>query len=163
MFNVKAHAWIGLGANLGEAPAMLLRAFESLARLPQSRLLARSSLYRTAPIDAPGQPDYFNAVAMLETTLDPLRLLHELQTIENTNGRERLFHNAPRTLDLDLLLHGGAHMDTPELVLPHPRMHERAFVLAPLEELDPDLEIPGHGRVARLRRFVADQRIERLV
>lgn len=163
MINVKARAWIGLGANLGDARAMLLRAFESLARLPQSRLLARSSLYRTAPIDAPGQPDYFNAVAMLETTLEPLMLLHELQTIENTNGRERLFHNAPRTLDLDLLLYGGAHMDTPELVLPHPRMHERAFVLAPLEELDPDLEIPGHGRVAHLRRSVADQRIERLV
>lgn len=153
---------IALGANLGDAGAMLIRAFESLARLPQSRLLARSSLYRTAPIDAPGQPDYLNAVAQISTTLEPLALLRELQAIEQANGRERLYRNAPRTLDLDLLLYGEVCLETPELTLPHPRLTERAFVLVPLAELDPDLIIPGHARVAALLAAVADQRIERL-
>lgn len=163
MFDSPTRAWVALGANLGDAQGALLRAFESLARLPQSRLVARSSLYRTAPIDAPGQPDYINAVAQIETALDPLALLHALQAIEQAFGRERLYRNAPRTLDLDLLLYGEASLDTAELTLPHPRLAERAFVLAPLAELDPDLMIPGRARVAELCLAVADQRIERLL
>lgn len=162
MFESTTRAWVALGANLGDARGTLLRAFESLARLPQTRLVARSSLYRTAPIDAPGQPDYINAVAQIATTLPPLELLHELQAIEQAFGRERLYRNAPRTLDLDLLLYGEHCLDTPELILPHPRLAERAFVLAPLAELDPDLVIPGRTRVAALCLAVADQRIERL-
>jgi len=155
-------AWVALGANLGEPRAALDRAFELLARLPQSRLVARSSHYRTAPVDAPGQPDYWNAVGALDTALEPLSLLHALQAIETSNGRERSFRNAPRTLDLDLLLYGDTTLDTPDLVLPHPRMHLRAFVLVPLAEIDPDLRLPGHGRVSALLPSVRDQRIERI-
>ena len=155
-------AWIALGANLGEPRAALDRTFESLARLPQCRLVARSSHYRSAPIDAPGQPDYWNAVAALDTALEPLALLRALQQIELANGRERSFRNAPRTLDLDLLLFGNISLDTDELTLPHPRMHLRAFVLAPLAEIDGDLLIPGHGRVSALLPSVRNQLIERI-
>ncbi|GAA5181763.1 2-amino-4-hydroxy-6-hydroxymethyldihydropteridine diphosphokinase [Niveibacterium umoris] len=155
-------AWIALGANLGNPQATLDRAFESIARLPQTRLIARSSLYRTAPIDAPDQPDYWNAVAAVDTALEPLDLLHALQKIEASHGRVREFRNAPRTLDLDLLMFGGITLDADELTLPHPRMHLRAFVLAPLAEIDPDLAIPGVGRVASLLPAVRDQRIERV-
>lgn len=158
----RVRAWIGLGANLGEPLAMLARTFETLAHLPQTRLLARSSIYASAPIDAPGQPDYFNAVALLETGLEPLALLQALQTIETTQGRERHFHNAPRTLDLDLLLYGEARIDMPDLTLPHPRMHLRAFVLAPIAEIDPDQPIGERGRVSTLLAAVRDQRIQRL-
>lgn len=154
-------AWIALGANLGDPRASLMRTYESVARIPQTRLVARSSLYRTAPIDAPGQPDYWNAVAAVDTALEPLTLLRELQDIETGHGRTRSFRNAPRTLDLDLLLFGDITLDTEELTLPHPRMQLRAFVLVPLAEIDPDLMVPGHGRVASLLAGVRDQRIER--
>mgnify|MGYP000943008400 CR=1 FL=1 len=129
--------------------------------LPQTHLRAVSSVYRTAPIDSHG-PDYLNAVAELETALAPRELLQALQAIELAHGRERPYRNAPRTLDLDLLTMDGISLATPELTLPHPRAHERAFVLAPLAELAPQLEIPGHGRVAALLPAVAGQRIERL-
>jgi len=154
-------AYVGLGANLGDAPATLAAAFESLAALPRSRLARRSSLYRTAPIDSSG-PDYFNAVAELATELSAAELLAQLQRIEADHGRERPYRNAPRTLDLDLLLHDALELDTPTLVLPHPRLHERAFVLAPLAELAPQLTVPGHGRVIDLLAGAHDQRIEKL-
>ena len=155
-------AWIGIGANLGDARANVLDALERLARLPGARLVKASSLYRTAPIDSSGD-DYVNAVAALDTELDAHALLQALFAIEQAHGRERPYRNAPRTLDLDLLLYGDAVIDdAPALIVPHPRLHERAFVLAPLAEAAPDLVIPGRGAVATLLAGVADQAIEKL-
>ena len=155
-------AWVGIGANLGDARANVLDAIDRLARLPGARLVQTSSLYRTAPIDSSGD-DYVNAVAALATDLDAHALLRALFAIEQAAGRERPYRNAPRTLDLDLLLYGDAVIDdAPTLIVPHPRMHERAFVLAPLAEVAPDLIVPGRGAVATLLAGVADQAIERL-
>jgi 2-amino-4-hydroxy-6-hydroxymethyldihydropteridine diphosphokinase len=155
-------AWIGIGANLGDARANVLDAIERLARLPGATLLHASSLYRTAPIDSSGD-DYVNAVAGLDTTLDAHALLQALLAIEQAHGRERPYRNAPRTLDLDLLLYGDQVIDdAPTLIVPHPRMHERAFVLAPLAEIAPELVVPGRGPVATLLSGVADQAIEKL-
>ncbi|WP_298832880.1 2-amino-4-hydroxy-6-hydroxymethyldihydropteridine diphosphokinase [uncultured Piscinibacter sp.] len=154
-------AYVGLGANLGDARAALEAAFDALAALPRTQLLRRSSFYRSAPVDSSG-PDYLNAVAELRTSLAPLDLLRQLQAIEGAHGRERPYRNAPRTLDLDLLLHGDLVLDSPELTLPHPRADRRAFVLRPLAELAPDRVIPGRGAVASLLAGVADQRIEKL-
>ncbi|HEY9063332.1 MAG TPA: 2-amino-4-hydroxy-6-hydroxymethyldihydropteridine diphosphokinase [Burkholderiaceae bacterium] len=154
-------AFIGLGANLGDPRAALEAAFDALAALPESTLLQRSGVYRTAPIDSSG-PDYLNAVARLRTRLPAAALLAHLQAIERAHGRERPYRNAPRTLDLDLLLYGDERSADPLLELPHPRAHERAFVLAPLAEIAPDLVIPGRGRIAELLVGLADQRIERM-
>ncbi|GKT16949.1 2-amino-4-hydroxy-6-hydroxymethyldihydropteridine diphosphokinase [Acidovorax sp. SUPP2522] len=148
-------AWIGLGANLGDARAALLGALDAMAQWPGSRLLRVSSLYRSAPVDA-GGPDYWNAVAELATPLAAIDLLHALQAIEQAAGRERPYRNAPRTLDLDVLLYGDERIDTSELTVPHPRMGERAFVLQPLAEI-----APGRVEPARLAT-VQSQRIERL-
>jgi len=151
----EVHAWIGLGANLGDRGAALARAVQALAGLPGTRLVQVSGLYASAPIDA-GGPDYLNAVAELTTQLVPLALLDALQAIEQAAGRERPYRNAPRTLDLDLLLYGDQSMDSERLTLPHPRMGERAFVLVPLAEIAP-------GGVTRAQmEAVADQRIERV-
>ncbi len=154
-------AWIGLGANLGEALDTLRHAAAALDHLPRSRRVGLSSVYRTAPIDA-GGPDYLNAVAAIDTALEPLVLLAALQDIEQDHGRERPYRNAPRTLDLDLLICGDVVRDTPVLTLPHPRLHQRAFVLHPLLELDPTLCDPRGRRLADRLPDVADQRIERL-
>lgn len=129
-------AYVGLGANLGDAPAAVTQALRDLGRLPQTQLARASSLYRSAPVDAAG-PDYVNAVAELHTALSPHELLAELQRLEQAAGRERPWRNAPRTLDLDLLLYDDVRLDSPELTIPHPRMHERAFVLVPLAEIAP--------------------------
>lgn len=131
-------AWIGLGANLGDARATLRSAVQAMAALPGTRVLRVSSLYRSAPVDANG-PDYLNAVVELDTTLAPLDLLHALQAIEQGAGRERPYRNAPRTLDLDLLLYHEQRLNGAQLTVPHPRMYERAFVLLPLAELAPAL------------------------
>jgi len=155
-------AWIGIGANLGDAHANVLDALDRLTWTSGVRLLRASSLYRTAPVDAAGD-DYVNAVAEVDTSLSPRALLAALHGIEQAHGRERPYRNAPRTLDLDLLLYDDDIIDdAPALVVPHPRMHERAFVLAPLAELAPGLRIPGRGRVADLLPGVAAQAIERL-
>jgi len=130
-------AYVAIGANLGNARQAVEDAIGALGRLPQSRLVARSSLYRTAPVDA-GGPDFINAVVALDTDLAPHDLLAKLQAIETAAGRERPYRNAPRTLDLDLLMHGDRVLDTPTLTLPHPRMQQRAFVLVPLAEIAPD-------------------------
>lgn len=153
-------AYVGLGANLGDALGALRAAVKALGELPRTRRVAVSALYRSAPIDSSG-PDYLNAVVALDTELAPQDLLSALQAIELDHGRERPYRNAPRTLDLDLLLHGDAVLDTPTLTLPHPRLHERAFVLAPLVEIAPALVLPGAGPIAAALRQVADQRIER--
>lgn len=156
-----ACAFVGLGANLGDALATLAQAMVDLSALPATRLVAQSSVYRSAPIDANG-PDYLNAVAELVTSLAPGELLAQLQRIEHEHGRERPYRHAPRTLDLDLLLYGQVQMASPALTLPHPRLHERAFVLLPLAELAPGLCVPGHGPVAQLLAGVAGQRIARI-
>ncbi len=157
----RCKAWIGLGANLGDTRATLRAAFSALAALPRTRLLDRSSLYRSAPVDA-GGPDYLNAVALIDTGLDAHELLAHLHSIERQHGRERLYPNSPRTLDLDLLLYGDAQIESATLTVPHPRLHMRAFALAPLAELAPALYIPGRGPVAVLLTGVAAQPIEQL-
>ena len=162
-------AYIGLGANLGTAQgdprSTLDAAIADLALVPHTRIVARSPYYLTAPVDASG-PDYTNAVVALDTTLDAASLLAVCLSIEVLHGRTRpaasaskpTEKNPPRTLDLDLLLHGDAIINTPYLTLPHPRMHQRAFVLAPLHEIAPDLIIPGHGGVSDCLETVGAQR-----
>jgi len=130
-------AFIALGANLGDARQSVEDALQALARLPDTRVSARSRLYRTAPHDATG-PDFINAVARIETGLNAPALLDALQAIEHAAGRERPYVNAPRTLDLDILLYGDARIDSPRLTVPHPRMQGRAFVLHPLADVAPE-------------------------
>jgi 2-amino-4-hydroxy-6-hydroxymethyldihydropteridine diphosphokinase len=154
-------AFIGLGANLGDARAALDAAFVALAALPRTALRAASSIYRSAPIDS-GGPDYLNAVIRLDTGLTPHALLGVLQRIEHAHGRKRPYRNAPRTLDLDLLLYGDRRIATKTLIVPHPRLHERAFVLRPLAEIAPHLVIPGRGPIGPLLPGVAAQRIDKL-
>jgi 2-amino-4-hydroxy-6-hydroxymethyldihydropteridine diphosphokinase len=131
-------ATVGLGANLGNPQAALAGAMASIAAVEGVKLVAQSAFYRSAPIDSSG-PDYVNAVIQLHTTLSAPALLAQLQTIEQGAGRERPYRNAPRTLDLDLLLFGDAHIQSPALTVPHPRMWQRAFVLLPLAEIAPAL------------------------
>jgi len=154
-------AYVGIGANLGDARANVLDALARLDAYPGCRLHAASGSWRTAPVDSAGD-DYINAVAAVDTGLDAHALLAALMDIEQAHGRERPYRNAPRTLDLDLLMYGDAVIDTPTLVVPHPRMHERAFVLAPLLEIAPDIVIPGRGRAADCLPGVADQAIAKL-
>ena len=155
-------AYIGLGANLGDREAQVRRAFSALAELPGTSLLAASSLYRSAPVGVGAQPDFINAVAAIQTRLAPRALLEALLAAEWRFGRRREFPGAPRTLDLDLLLYGDRVIAEPGLVVPHPRMHERAFVLAPLAEIAPDVAIPGKGRAGTLLRACADQKVEKI-
>lgn len=155
-------AYIGLGANLDDPAAQVILAMDELAKLPESRLIARSSLYVSAPVGYANQPDFINAVVEIETRLSPRALLDALLDIEHHHGRNRSFRNAPRTLDLDLLLYGQAHFHEDGLTLPHPRMHERAFVLMPLLELAPILSIPGHGRASMLLALCASQDVRRM-
>jgi 2-amino-4-hydroxy-6-hydroxymethyldihydropteridine diphosphokinase len=140
-------ALVALGANLGDPAAQVRRAVTELACLPDTRLTACSSLYLSKPVGFLQQPDYVNAVAALSTKLTPRSLLAGLLEIESRHGRRRDFKNAPRTLDLDLLLYDGLVMHEPGLTLPHPRMLERSFVLVPLAEIAPDCIIPGQGSV----------------
>lgn len=155
-----ALAYIGLGANLGEAQATLRQAARELAGTPGIDDLRLSPFYRTAPVDSSG-PDYVNAVAGVQTRLSPLALLDVLQQIELAHGRMRPYRNAPRTLDLDLLLYDDLAIDTPRLVVPHPRMHERAFVLQPLGDLAPGLRL-AQGSVDDLLALCAGQGLQRL-
>jgi 2-amino-4-hydroxy-6-hydroxymethyldihydropteridine diphosphokinase len=155
-------AYIGIGSNLDEPRVQVTRAFEELGAMPRSRLAARSSLYRSAPVGHAAQPDFCNAVAAVETGLGARELLAQLQRIEAQHGRERSFRDAPRTLDLDLLLYGDARIDEPALTVPHPRMHERAFVLLPLTQIDPQALIPGRGSAAACLAACADQRVARI-
>ncbi len=143
-------AYIALGSNLEEPQRQLQAGFAALARLPDTQLVAQSSLYRSAPVGYANQPDFVNAVAVIHTTLTPRTLLDALLSIERMHGRVREFPNAPRTLDLDLALYGERVINEPGLTVPHPRMHQRAFVLAPLAEIAPDAQVPGHGRVRDL-------------
>lgn len=155
-------AFIGLGSNLGAPGAQLASAMAALDELPQTRLVASSSLYRSAPVGNADQPDFVNAVVQVCTALAPQPLLEALLETERRFGRERSFRNAPRTLDLDLLLYDAQVVAAPGLELPHPRMHQRAFVLAPLLEIAPDCEIPGRGRAAALLAACVGQDVEKL-
>jgi len=147
-------AFVGIGSNLEDPEQQVKNAFAELDRLPHTRVVRRSSLYRSAPVGYDAQPDFINAVVQLETGLAAERLLAELQALEARHGRARSFPNAPRTLDLDLLLFGDARRSSPELTLPHPRMHERAFVLRPLLEIAPQLAFSLGA--------VTDQKVERI-
>lgn len=152
-------AYVGLGANLGDAQGTLREALAGLDALAEVHVVKTAPFYRTAPIDATG-PDFVNTVACLRTTLAPWPLLDALQAIENRHGRERPYRNAPRTLDLDLLLYADETIADERLVVPHPRMHERAFVLAPLADIAPDLVL-AQGRIGELLNRLR-QPIERL-
>jgi len=155
-------AYVALGANLGDPRATISAALTALADIAATAVVARSSLYQTAPVGLKHQPDFINAVAAVDTALTPLALLEALFALEARFGRSRSLPNAPRTLDLDLLLHGDTLVVGARLTLPHPRLHERAFVLAPLAEIAPCCEIPGRGSVTDLLEGCRDQRIVRL-
>lgn len=155
-------AYIGLGANVGE-PARQVRAGASaLGQLPGTRVVCCSSLYRSAPVGVTAQPDFINAVCAVDTALAAPELMQALLEIERRYGRDRTAEKGgPRPLDLDLLLYGSQTLATDALTLPHPRMHERAFVMIPLAEIAPELDIPNRGTVSRLLRECAGQKVER--
>jgi 2-amino-4-hydroxy-6-hydroxymethyldihydropteridine diphosphokinase len=155
-------ACVALGANIGEPVRQIEAGFTALAELPGTRLLARSSLYRSAPVGYADQPDFINAVAMIETELTPHALLDAVLAIERAHGRVREFPNAPRTLDLDIVLYGDVVLQEPGLTIPHARMLERAFVMVPLAEVAPDAVVPGQGRVGDLARRVDAQSVAQL-
>src|SRR3989339_1788913 len=149
-------AFIGLGSNLEDPRSQLQRAFAELDGLADTRLIVRSSLYRSAPLGYPDQPEFVNAVAKIATALTPQALLQALLQIEHEHGRERTFRNAPRTLDLDMLLYDDTQLHEHGLTIPHPQMHLRAFVLQPLLEIAPDCVIPGIGSVEQALRGCHD-------
>ena len=155
-------SYIGLGSNLGESSAQLRLALLDLDQLPGTRVLSQSSFYRSAPVGFLDQPDFVNATAKLSTNLTPQQLLTELLKIERRYGRERTFANAPRTLDLDVLLYGELQIDEPALTVPHPQMHKRAFVLQPLLEIAPDCVIPAIGSARQAMQGCLDQVLEKL-
>lgn len=157
-------AYIGLGSNLGDSRATVLAAARALDGLPATRLVTHSRLYRTPAWGPISQPDYINAVAAVDTALAPLPLLDALLGLEREAGRDRASAAqwGPRTLDLDLLLYGDAAIDVPGLRVPHPRLHERAFVIVPLAEIAPTLAVPGHGDIGALRASMETGDIEAL-
>ena len=157
-----AKAAIALGSNLDGPEARVRQGFAHIAALPGTWVLERSALYRTAPVGYADQPPFINACALVDTRLAPRELLDRLLEIERQAGRVRDIPNGPRTLDLDIILYGGLTIDEPGLCVPHPRAHERAFVLAPLLDVWPDATIPGHGSARECLARVKDQAIERI-
>ena len=159
-------AFVALGSNLNgdlDSPAsQVIRAFQAIDKLPKTKLIKTSSLYQSAPVGYASQPDFINAVVEISTQLKPEALLVALLNIENEAGRERTFSNAPRVLDLDLLLYDDLVLHTKKLTLPHPRMHERGFVLLPLAEIAPDLVIPNGGNVVKLAETYKNQGIKKI-
>jgi 2-amino-4-hydroxy-6-hydroxymethyldihydropteridine diphosphokinase len=155
-------AYVALGSNLDDPAAQVRAGTQALGMLPGTRLVCCSSLYRTAPVGVTDQPDFINAVCALDTGTPAGALMQALLDIERAHGRQRAIPGGPRTLDLDLLLYGELTCHEPGLTLPHPRLHERAFVLYPLSEIAPGLSIPGHGRIETLLAGCAGQAIERL-
>jgi 2-amino-4-hydroxy-6-hydroxymethyldihydropteridine diphosphokinase len=152
-----SRAFVALGSNLKDPQAQVSSALIALNTLPETQVVRPSSLYRTAPVGYDNQPDFINAVAEVNTTLTPIALLRALLALENQYGRERPFPNAPRVLDLDLLLYEDVQMQTTELTLPHPRMHERGFVMLPLAEIAPELKIADYGTAIELAKACGDQ------
>ena len=157
-----AEVFVGLGANLENPMQQVRQAIRELDAIEHTRVLAASSLYRSAPVGYAAQPDFVNAVVKLQTRLAPHELLDALHIIENRHGRRRSVRNAPRTLDLDLLLYGMLIVHEDGLTLPHPRMHERAFVLLPLAEIAPHAPLPGHGSVSQRLAQVDRSGVEKL-
>jgi len=155
-------AFVALGSNLEDPVAQVQAGARALESLPDTRLYSCSSLYRTAPVGYADQPDFINAVCSIETGLSASDLMRSLLAIEQSRGRARVMQGGPRTLDLDLLLYGEMECAEASLMLPHPRLHERAFVLYPLAEIAPGLVVPGRGRIEELLRDCAGQVIERL-
>ena len=147
-------AAVALGSNLDDPESQVLRGFDEIAALPDTQLLGRSRLYRTTPVGYVDQPDFVNACALVETKLAPRALLDHLLALEKRHGRVRQIPNGPRTLDLDIVLYGDRVIDEPGLKVPHPRAHERAFVLTPLVDVWPDAQIPGKGGARELLRRV---------
>ena len=143
-------AAIALGSNVGDPERQVRAAFDEIDALPQTHVLARSPLYRTAPVGYAGQPDFINACALVETSLAPRALLEALLRLEKQHGRVREIRNGPRTLDLDIVLYGDRSIQEPSLTVPHPRAHERKFVLEPLVDVWPDAMIPGRGKAKEL-------------
>lgn len=150
-------AWVGLGANLGDAAATLRQALQDIGRSPGIHSVRCSPFYQSDPVDASG-PVFVNAVAEIQTSLSPMELLDLLQKIELSHGRERPYRNAPRTLDLDMLLFGDQKIETSRLTIPHPRMHVRAFVLRPLLDLNPEMSLP-QGSIKELLAACEGQRL----
>ncbi|MDH3559393.1 MAG: 2-amino-4-hydroxy-6-hydroxymethyldihydropteridine diphosphokinase [Gammaproteobacteria bacterium] len=157
-------AYIGIGSNLNDPVAQVQEAFEALDAIPDSVLVARSSLYSSKPMGPTDQPDYVNAVAAIDTLLSPQELLKTLREIEDQQGRERAGDKwGPRILDLDLLLYGKKKINTAELVVPHPGLHERDFVIIPLGEIAGNLNIPGHGPLAVLIKHCENHSLKKLI
>jgi 2-amino-4-hydroxy-6-hydroxymethyldihydropteridine diphosphokinase len=157
-------AYIGIGSNLDNPVVQVQDAIEELGAIPDSILIARSSLYSSKPMGASGQPDYVNAVVAVDTVLSPQALLQMLQAIERRRGRERTDEKwGPRVLDLDLLLYGGRQIETADLTVPHPGLHERDFVLVPLGEIAGDINIPGRGRLSALTSGCENHSLRKLV
>jgi 2-amino-4-hydroxy-6-hydroxymethyldihydropteridine diphosphokinase len=152
-----SRAFVALGGNVNGPAARLLAVMGEFDTLPHTRLLRASSLYRTAPVGYADQPDFINAAVLLETGLSPDALMGELLAMEARHGRVRHLRNGPRTLDLDLLLYDGLILDGPALIVPHPRLHLRSFVLAPLVEIEPECVLPRHGRVASILESMTDR------
>jgi 2-amino-4-hydroxy-6-hydroxymethyldihydropteridine diphosphokinase len=155
--------FVGLGSNLADPVAQVSRALDALAGLPQTRVLKKSSLYRSSPVGYLDQPDFINAVAQLETELAPRALLDALLVLEKECGRTREFLNAPRTLDMDVLLYDDLVHHEHGLTIPHPQMHRRSFVLLPLLEIAPDCFIPGIGKASEAARSCEGQQLQKLV
>jgi 2-amino-4-hydroxy-6-hydroxymethyldihydropteridine diphosphokinase len=155
-------AFIALGANLDDPGRQVEQAIQELGSLPDTQLKCRSSLYASRPAGYADQPDFINAVACISTRLPPRTLLDTLLDIEHRHGRVRTFRNSPRTLDLDILLYNDLSLDEPGLRLPHPRMHERLFVLLPLAEISPDIVIPGHGPIATVLAGLGNEGIRQI-
>jgi 2-amino-4-hydroxy-6-hydroxymethyldihydropteridine diphosphokinase len=155
-----AIAFIALGSNLQDPTQQIKRAFDAVAQLPETTLLKQSSLYKTAPVGYDNQPDFINAVVKVETALAPEAVMRHLLAIETQFGRERPFPNAPRILDLDLLLYDAVCMQTDLLTLPHPRMQERGFVMLPLAEIAADLVLPSGESVVELAKNFPQQAIQ---
>ena len=160
--NASITAFVALGSNLDDPQAQIRAGLREINALSATRLTRASSLYRSAPVGYPDQPDFVNAVAEIETELAPRALLDGLLAIERARGRVREFPNAPRTLDLDVLLYGGEVVREPGLAIPHPRLHERAFVVVPLAEIAPDADVPGRGRARDLLQNVDTKSVVRL-
>jgi 2-amino-4-hydroxy-6-hydroxymethyldihydropteridine diphosphokinase len=161
---VTVRAYIGIGSNLNEPVTQVREAMERLADLPESRLVARSSLYGGRPMGPPDQPDYVNAVVALDTHLSAPDLLRALQRIERLQGRQRGGERwGPRIIDLDLLLYGSSRIDTPELQVPHPGLHARDFVIIPLAEIAGNLDIPGRGLLTSLINRIENHALRKLV
>ncbi|HYC41645.1 MAG TPA: 2-amino-4-hydroxy-6-hydroxymethyldihydropteridine diphosphokinase [Noviherbaspirillum sp.] len=161
MTMAQTSGYIGIGANLGDARDTVTQAIALIGKLPQTQLAATSSLFSTAPIDAGGE-DYVNAVVKINTRLQPIELLQALQALEQDFGRQRPYRNAPRTLDLDILMYGDHVISTETLEIPHPRMTQRAFVLIPLLEIDPFITIPKQGPAHSFVTAVSGQAIRKI-